>query len=179
MLVVGGIKPSFDDPQPLDARGCDTSSKFAQGLGMFSLNNHNWTTKYDPVAGAAPYLVHPSISEVIGGDENGGATLQTPAAGFSQKALSELLGARPEPNSSDVDQRLDGAGALPAGAIVGIAIGGALFIAVLIGAFTYICISRRRRRRRQRQLEVRQWPPRISPPISHGVPPQMKYYSEL
>ena len=177
MLVVGGIKPGFDDPQPLDARGCDTSSKFAQGLGMFSLNNHNWTTEYDPVIGAVPYGVHRSISEVIGGDGNGGATLQTPASGFSQKALGELLGARPEPNSSVSDPWLEHAAVLPAGAIAGIAIGGVLFIAVIIGAFTYAYMTRRRRR--QRQHEGTQWPPKISPPISHGLPAQMKYYSEL
>ena len=177
MLVVGGIKPSFDDPQPQDARGCDDSSKFAQGLGMFSLNSHNWTTEYDPVVGAVPYVVHPSISEVIGGDENGGATLQTPATGFSQKALGELLGARTEPNSSSSEPRPNSASVLPASAIAAIAIGGVLCIAIFIGAFTYTCIKRRRRL--QGQDEVRQWPPHISPPISHELPPQMKYYSEL
>ena len=62
MLVVGGITPNFNYPQPTcDASRCDTTSMFAQGLGMFSLNNHSWSTSYDPVAAAAPYQIHANI----------------------------------------------------------------------------------------------------------------------
>ena len=92
MLVVGGIKPNFNYPQPTwDASGCDTTSMFAQGLGMFSLNNHSWSTNYDPVAAAAPYQIHANISAVIGGTATGGASAITPEGGFSQKALGVLL----------------------------------------------------------------------------------------
>lgn len=93
MLVVGGVQPIGQQVLPLDATGCDTSPMFAQGLGMFSLNNHTWATNYDPSEGTASYQIHPSISDVIGGNENGSAAIQTPAGGFSQLALGTLLGA--------------------------------------------------------------------------------------
>lgn len=92
MLVVGGITPNYNYPQPTwDASGCDATSMFAQGLGMFSLNNHSWSTSYDPVAAANPYQIHPNISAVIGGTATGGASVMAPEGGFSQKALGVLL----------------------------------------------------------------------------------------
>ncbi|KAL6717932.1 hypothetical protein ACLMJK_004017 [Lecanora helva] len=94
MLVVGGIHSRGDSLQPLDATGCDTTQMFAQGLGIFSLNNHQWSTKYDPAQASQPYQVHPNISKVIGGNQQGSATLQAPAGGFSQRALATLLKAR-------------------------------------------------------------------------------------
>lgn len=97
MLVVGGVQPIGQQVLPLDATGCDTSPMFAQGLGMFSLNNHTWATNYDPSEGTASYQIHPSISDVIGGNENGSAAIQTPAGGFSQLALGTLLGAHQGP----------------------------------------------------------------------------------
>ena len=108
MLVVGGITPSYNNPRPYDPSGCDTTSMFAQGLGMFSLNNHSWSTSYDPVAGAAAYQIHPNISAVIGGNATGGAKFVAPQGGFSQKALGVLLtgnqnvetNANPPPNNT-------------------------------------------------------------------------------
>lgn len=97
MLVVGGIQAIGQQVLPLDATGCDTSPMFAQGLGIFSLNNHTWATNYDPSEGAAPYEVHSSISNVIGGNENGSAAIQTPVGGFSQLTLGTLLGAHQDP----------------------------------------------------------------------------------
>lgn len=92
MLVVGGITPNYNYPQPTwDASGCDTTSMFSQGLGIFSLNNHSWSTNYDPVAAATPYQIHPNISAVIGGTAAGGASAMAPEGGFSQKALGVLL----------------------------------------------------------------------------------------
>ncbi len=93
MLVVGGVQPIGEEVMPWDATGCDTSPMFAQGLGMFSLKNHTWATDYDPSEGAAPYEIHPSISNVIGGNENGNAAIQTPTGGFSDEDLETLLGA--------------------------------------------------------------------------------------
>ncbi len=58
---------------------------------MFSLNNHSWSTGYDPVAGAAAYQIHPNISAVIGGNATGGAKLVAPKSSFSQKVLGVLL----------------------------------------------------------------------------------------
>lgn len=175
MLVVGGIKPGFDNLQPPDITGCDTSAKFRQGLGMFSLNSHSWTTSYDPNIGAVPYSIHPSIADVIGGDANGGATLQTPVAGFSQKSLGTLLGARPEPNNSTsqpTSSAVPKPQILSIGAIVGIAVGGVIAVGVFVGGLVFLLLSRHRKQRKP-------WPPSISTPIVTVMPPQMKYYSEL
>ena len=92
MLVVGGIRPRGQELQPSDIAGCDTASMFSQGLGMFSLNNHAWSSNYDPLEGSVAYQVHPSILKAIGGTSEGGATDQTPFGGFSQPALATLLG---------------------------------------------------------------------------------------
>ena len=58
MLVVGGIQPIGEQVLPPDVTGCDKSPMYAQGLGIFSLNNHTWATNYDPSEGAVPYQVH-------------------------------------------------------------------------------------------------------------------------
>lgn len=175
LLVVGGIKPGFDNLQPPDITGCDTSAKFRQGLGMFSLNNHSWTTSYDPTIGATPYTIHPNIAKVIGGDANGGATLQTPAAGFSQKSLGTLLGARSEPINSSSQPTSSAAPkpqGLSVGAIIGIAVVSVVAVGVLVGGLVFLLLSRRRKQRKP-------WPPTISTPIFTAMPPQMQYYSEL
>lgn len=181
MLVVGGIKPGFDDLQPLDASGCDTSAKFRQGLGLFSLNNHTWTTAYDPTVGAATYSIHSSISKVIGGNANGGATLQTPTAGFTHTSLGTLLGARPEPSNSTVPSVAPASSSavpthhpLATGAKVGIAIGALAGVGIVLGALVFLYLSRRRKERR-----TSTWPPSVSTPILTGPPPQMRYYTEL
>ena len=103
MLVVGGNHPRGQELQPFGIAGCDTSSMFSQGLGIFSLNNHTWSSNYDPLEGSAAYQVHPSISQVIGGTLDGGSTNQTPFGGFSQPALAALLDVR-EPNNGSTPE---------------------------------------------------------------------------
>ena len=100
MLVVGGIHSKGDDLQPADGSGCDTSQLFAQGLGIFSLNSHQWSTNYDPVQASATYQVHPNITKVIGGTPNGSATIQAPIGGFSQTALGTFLGVQEIANTT-------------------------------------------------------------------------------
>ena len=100
MLVVGGIQPNGNDLQPFDASGCVTSQMFSNGLGMFSLNLHTWSSNYEPLEASAFYKVHPAISKVIGGTENGNATVRTPVGGFSQQALGTLLGAQEVSNAT-------------------------------------------------------------------------------
>ncbi|KAL8946020.1 MAG: hypothetical protein Q9222_007527 [Ikaeria aurantiellina] len=91
MVVVGGKQPADVRQDPSGIKGCDATPKFAQGLGIFSLNDHSWTTNYNPGAESSPYLVHPTISSVIGGNATGGATKRSPDKGFSSDALRSLL----------------------------------------------------------------------------------------
>lgn len=165
MLVVGGIQPNGEDPQPIDATGCDTSTMFAHGLGMFSLNNHTWYTSYDLSAGSAVYVVHPSITNIIGGNENGSATLQNPADGFSQPSLGILLGAHqgssnasspPASTPHHNSQPGSGQGRISKGIIAGIVLAGSSFVSVL----AVVLFLLRRRRRRQHHKR-----PSISKPI--------------
>lgn len=157
MLVVGGIQPGDDNNQPGDVSGCDTSTKFAQGLGIFSLNDHSWKTNYDPTDGTAAYQVHPSISKVIGGDQNGAATLTTPDGGFSEQALGSLIGfsGRTNATSTPTPSNVPSASAsgkpaagkkLGGGAIAGIIIGAVVVIAVIIGALVFAMFQRRHQR---------------------------------
>lgn len=146
MLVVGGIQPGFNNMQPADSSGCDGHGKFAQGLGLFSLNSHTWTTAYDPVAGSAPYQVHSNISSVIGGGQSGGATLQTPVNGFTQKELGTVLGVKPEPTSAT--KTVSEKKGLSRGIVAAIAIGAIVAFALLIGAASLWFLPRRRRQGR-------------------------------
>lgn len=158
MLVVGGIQPRNDNIQPEDLSGCDSSSRFSQGLGIFSLNDHSWKTNYDPKDGAAAYQVHSSISAVIGGDENGGATTTTPSGGFSVPALGSLLTLNQSSNTttpsstpgSTSTSSPAATSAAPAnkkisgGAIAGIAIGAVVVICGLVGALIFLMLRRKR-----------------------------------
>ena len=165
MLVVGGIQPIGQQVLPLDATGCDTTPMFAQGLGMFSLNSHTWTTNYDPSTGTAPYEIHPSISNVIGGNENGSATIQTPAGGFSRQALGILLGAHQVPmnavgtipNANSTSSV--GMQHLSRGVIAGTVIATIAGLAIIL---TLIYVLLRRRYLRQHPAR-----PSISNPIYH------------
>ena len=149
MLVVGGIAPLNDFPLPTwTTQGCDTKPMFAQGLGMFSLNNHSWTTEYDPVAAARPYQIHPSISNVIGGNANGGSTTQEPISGFDTKSLGTLLVPKSSNNATNSTSMTEHPGTKPRlsnGVIAGI-VGGCVTGFVLSIAIGFIIFLRRRQR---------------------------------
>lgn len=165
MLVVGGVQPIGQQVLPLDATGCDTSPMFAQGLGMFSLNNHTWATNYDPSEGTASYQIHPSISDVIGGNENGSAAIQTPAGGFSQLALGTLLGARQGPIDAIAtipkNKSTSSAGTkrLTSGVVAGIVIA-TIAGPAIIGILLFVLL-------RRRHIRLGPARPSISKPILH------------
>ncbi|KAL8849616.1 MAG: hypothetical protein Q9221_005383 [Calogaya cf. arnoldii] len=154
MLVVGGTKPDGQNYQPDGVLGCDTDAKFSQGLGIFSLNNHTWTTDYDPGPGADHYQIHPSISKVIGGNATGGATKRTPDAGFSSVDLRKLMSSnQPSPDAPmtnitapniepSAPQKPKSSLPLSKGVIAGIVVG-ATIIAFIIAIVFYL-IHRRR-----------------------------------
>lgn len=193
MVVVGGIQPNNDNIQPAGTIGCDTESKFAQGLGIFYLNDHTWRTDYNPAEGSGPYRVHPSIYKVIGGNETGGSTRQTPTKGFSSQALQKLLGVkdearpgpgpRPQPSSNNTTSTGNGSpetsstgpstsstktNNLTTPAIVGIVVG-IVIVVIFLCTLTYF-LFRRRRTRRQELLRKRPSSPR---------PILQRFYSEL
>ncbi len=163
MLVVGGINPNFNDGRgPIDFHAgvdkCDNNATFSQGLGIFSLNNHTWTTDYDPVIGAAPYRVHPSISKVIGGNTTGGATKLLPDNGFSSDALRDLLsvarqgatGAAPSPPANSTLKSTPASPpssrhSLSTGAIAGIAVSLTIFAVFGFGLLWFLRVRGRRK----------------------------------
>ena len=165
MLVVGGVQSIGEQVMPQDATGCDTSSMFAQGLGIFSLTSHTWATNYDPSEGAAPYKLHQSITNVIGGNENGNATIQFPTGGFSELALGTLLAAHQDPSDADSsgqnNKSASSAGTknLTGGVIAGIVIAAIAGLGVVLT--TLFVLSRRRYARRRSAR------PSISNPILH------------
>ncbi|KAL8883904.1 MAG: hypothetical protein Q9192_006972 [Flavoplaca navasiana] len=155
MLVVGGIKPDESTSQPEGAVGCDTNPKFSQGLGIFSLNSHDWTTNYDPAAGADPYQIHSTISKVIGGNASGGATKSEPDTGFSSDALRILMSSIQQPSNTsttnttrqepaDTDLRRPKSSLrMSKGTIAGTALGTATGAILVVGIVTYILHRRR------------------------------------
>ncbi|KAL9006305.1 MAG: hypothetical protein Q9188_000904 [Gyalolechia gomerana] len=157
MLVISGIQPSDDNPVPTNISGCDYNPKFSQGLGKVSVNNHTWTTEYDPLLGTAPYQIYPSISAVIGGNATGGGTERVPAVGILSDALRDLLSvdeqsfsgtALPTPSNSasSLGPTLSPGSprSLSTGAIVGIVI---VLVGIAILGLGLIWFLRYRRRR--------------------------------
>ena len=194
MIVVGGTRPVNDNIQPDGPSGCDTDPKFSQGLGIFSLNDHTWRTDYNPSDALSAYKIHPTISNVIGGNANGGSTKQTPANGFSSKSLQRLLGVEDDANpvqkptptptstssntTSPVDTNNAGPNVTPkkGNGLSSSAIAGA--VAGSITASAFLCIlafflyrSRSRRRQQQRHLAQRQ--------SDSQRPPLRRNFSEL
>lgn len=150
MLVVGGNHPN-QQLQPIGPSGCDTTNMFSQGLGMFSLNEHAWSQQWDPSQGSLAYQVHPNITSVIGGNQDGGATLQVPVGGFSQQELGNLLGAKvitstTAPASSSQQSTTKSSSGLSTGAIVGIVVAVAVVVSTL-ALFLILCLMHRHRRR--------------------------------
>jgi len=155
MVVVGGIQPSSDAVQPGTQAGCDSANGlFANGLGIFNLNQHTWLTSYDP-SDNKQYRIHPSISKVIGGNVVGGPTVKTPQGGFVAIDLGTLLGVQVQDtiNSSNstgstpAPPRSTGKGGLSGGAIAEIVIGAIAGILIIASVVAFFLIRRRRQRR--------------------------------
>ncbi|KAL9595979.1 MAG: hypothetical protein Q9219_006102 [cf. Caloplaca sp. 3 TL-2023] len=148
MLVVGGSNKT----------ACDSGPRFSQGLGIFSLNDHEWRSSYEPTDGSAPYYIHSSISSVIGGDTTGGATKLTPEDGYSSDALRIIMqGQGPGPAQSPKPTQTAPSTANSApqsssfshtGVIIGSVIGGAVLVSIILGL---IWFNKYRLRRSQQQ----------------------------
>ena len=66
MLSVGGTVPQDGaeyQPAPVN---CDKSGQWANGLGIFDLRSHQWSTNYD-AEDQGEYTLASTITNVIGG----------------------------------------------------------------------------------------------------------------
>jgi hypothetical protein len=82
MMVVGGFSaPVGDAPKCVDG-----------GIvQLFNLSSGKWTNSYDPTVWSE-YTVPSIISEKIGGNALGGATVSRPTSGWSNNTLGDLFG---------------------------------------------------------------------------------------
>lgn len=149
MFIHGGFFPLNND--------CDVPDQF--GLHDVSLGRQNkdkspWML-FEP--DLTKYAVPTDVISVVGGNSNGGATKTAPSGGFDHPDLTALMTRTASAGTRTATRDVSGAtstgdsepgNTLPTGAIVGIAVGGAI---VLIGVgLASFCLIRKRRARRER-----------------------------
>ncbi|KAF4976207.1 hypothetical protein FZEAL_7099 [Fusarium zealandicum] len=148
MLVHGGFFPLTN--------ACDVADQWGlhpMDLGRQNNNKSPWELY---VPDKTKYVVPTDVISVVGGSKEGGATKTVPADGFMHDDLKVLMTRKASAATRTPTRELsgatetgsDGSGTkLSTGAIVGIAVGGAVvLIAGLVGCF---CLARRHRRRRK------------------------------
>ncbi|RPB07139.1 hypothetical protein P167DRAFT_609657 [Morchella conica CCBAS932] len=89
MIVIGGRGADQSNPQidPLPKNGeCEPTSF----INIFDVNTLKWETNWDLEA-REDFKVPTPVAEVIGGDENGCATVQEPEAGWKSARIRELF----------------------------------------------------------------------------------------
>lgn len=146
MLVIGGTFPLTDD--------CDAAPQWGAHnlvLGQQSDPDANPWQLYSP--NLTTYAVPDEIISVVGGQATGGATRTAPAGGFDNSDLDVLMTKRASAAARTPTRPIPGATSsasssggthLSTGAIVGIAVGGAVaLIALIVG----LCVFIRRHRR--------------------------------
>lgn len=127
MITVGGIQSS-------NVTGtCDWES---MGVAVLDLTLMGWGSVFD--SNAAPYQVNTMISDVIGGGQNGNATMLLPDGGWTSTGLARLF-----TGTTNQTQPYSPPGSLPVttvsastrvtrtGAIVGGVIGGVVLLALV------------------------------------------------
>ncbi|KAL2164453.1 hypothetical protein VTH06DRAFT_3669 [Thermothelomyces fergusii] len=172
MIVMGGTFPTTDS--------CDAPAQYGlhnMDLGMQNEVNALW--RYFKT-NLTQYAVPDPIVRVIGGSASGGATKTAPAHGFSHPDLRVLMTrkasiatrtpTRAIPSATGSPEANDGS--LSAGAIAGIAVGGAVALLTLLTALFFI----RRFRRRKYDTTTTTTPtattllpPYLSPPSDAGA----------
>lgn len=83
-------------------RRCETT-----GLYAFDLNKQEWIHEYDPKKADEEYKVPKAIYEVIGGDENGGATKKEAVRGWRDPSLGETFARKINPELSEPSKTED------------------------------------------------------------------------
>ncbi|KAM5383426.1 hypothetical protein ACJZ2D_002119 [Fusarium nematophilum] len=172
LFVIGG---TYTDTDACDlAVDAWAMHNFWTGTSQNAGDNETYWALYDP--NITSNVVPVDVYNVTGGDKDGGATLEAPKAGFDSgnKPLEDLLGRRPsipersptrkvsfptESPSATATAAPESGPALSTGAIVGIAIGGAVFLGLVVAV--WYCIGRRvvRRREERRQSQMTQAQP--------------------
>lgn len=158
MLAIGGTFPA-------DNSHCDSEEVW--GVHNIDLGNQIKSNFKQVWAGYEPtlfgYKVPSFVTSVIGGTKDGGATKVKPESGFVNHDLGTLLGmkaafstrtrwsdGRSDPATATLTRNSGPRSGLSTGAIVGIAVGGAIvLLAVLVGLWL---IRRRRKERPNVQL---------------------------
>lgn len=165
LFVIGG---TYTDTDACDlAYDAWAMHNFWTGTNNNAGNNETYWAIYDP--NITENVVPADVYNVTGGNKEGGAKLVAPKDGFDEgnKPLEDLLGRRPEiaersptrsipsatstspakplPTSSDHGSKLS------TGAIVGIAIGGAAGLGLLL--LVWFCIGKKVNQRRQERRQ--------------------------
>jgi hypothetical protein len=175
MIIHGGYFPSIDS--------CDSEGQWGLhnlDLGRQNKEHSEWQL-YEP-ASKTRYVVPEDVLSVVGGEPTGGATKTAPDEGFLSSDLGILLtrtasvtertATRPVsgPTDSTATDPRDRDGGPGAAAIAGIAIGGALAVALAMACFLLI---RRHHRRNCANTTLHQSVPvsQRHPGTPHSDPP--------
>lgn len=165
MLVIGGTFPVSDQCDAPNVWGTHNVDMGKVSGNMWEIFTPNLTT----------YHVPPEVISVVGGSSLGGATATAPAAGFQSHDLAvyftEHASAAVRTATRSASPTASPSKKLSAGAIAGIAVGGAVvLIAFLLGC---CCLIRRHRRRARQQQQ--QQPPAGYPAPDYSAVPQTPY----
>jgi hypothetical protein len=193
MFIIGGTYPNRGD-----ADMCDLAQSAWAQHNLFTGTKGNVGDDPEGIYWALPNtsitsnVVPMDVYNVVGGDKNGGATLLSPKSGYDTPngGLQTLLTRKPTfearsatrplstgptttASATTVPPPSSGPSPLSTGAIVGIAIGSAVALGLII--FTWCVIGRRIRRRRQQRLQSQMTEPnygaRIDSPQSQMSAP--------
>ncbi|KAB5530408.1 hypothetical protein GE09DRAFT_974348 [Coniochaeta sp. 2T2.1] len=194
LFVIGG---TYTDTDACDlAFDAWAMHNFWTGTSQNSGDNQTYWALYDP--NVTSNVVPVDVYSAVGGNKYGGATLGGPKAGFDlgNKPLQDLLGRRPSfPQRSPTRQipaptnsstptptptptlPATPGPALSTGAIVGIAIGGAVALGLVL--LVWFCIGRRtvRRRKERRQSQMTQTQPLHFGGSTAGPPSMVSAYT--
>ncbi|KAF2735917.1 hypothetical protein EJ04DRAFT_522385 [Polyplosphaeria fusca] len=135
MLTYGGQVGGYYSDESLVP--CDQEN---YGLRLFDLSTLAWTTHYGgPASDTQKYSVPKLVYDVIGGNEQGGATQTAPSDGFNTPGLQSLFQAAPGAMSTSTSTTSPSTSSKSnTGAIAGGVVGGVAGVALIVGAVIYL-----------------------------------------